>query len=54
MYSNRHLCIIKENLIKHLYHHREQFLCQGLEGVTIKLSHDKLKPRLEIKYNNDR
>lgn len=26
MYSNRHLCIIKENLIKHLYHHREQFL----------------------------
>lgn len=26
MYSNRQVCIIKENLIKHLHHHREQFL----------------------------
>lgn len=28
MYSKRHLGVMKENLIKHLHHHREQFLHQ--------------------------
>lgn len=49
MYSNRHLCMVKKNLIKHLDHHREQFLHEAsVRDFKIKGE----QKRFEIKNNN--